>query len=184
MPSASGLPGQETGCGAGAVEAGAGVAGAGVAAGAAAGPAATVVPVGAASVLSGAAEAEVTSAVATGATLATVDTGSAGGTGLGAAAGLSAGALAATELGGERGFILVSATAARTENTTMAQAIMRRMSNLRVTHPVRIVRETRLLRHQLQGLWLRFGVCVAFSPHMLTEMVYHITKMFHWTAVL
>jgi hypothetical protein len=68
--------------------------------------------------------------------LATVDTGSAGGTGLGAAAGLDAGALAATVLGGLRAFILVSATAARTENTTMAQAMMRRISNLPVIHLV------------------------------------------------
>jgi hypothetical protein len=64
--------------------------------------------------------------------LATVATGFAGGTGLGATAGLDAGALVATVLGGLRAFILVSATAARTENTTMAQAIMRRISNLPV----------------------------------------------------
>jgi hypothetical protein len=64
--------------------------------------------------------------------LATVETGSAGGTGLGAATALAAGALAATVLA----FILVSATAARTENTTMAQAMMRRISNLRVARPM------------------------------------------------
>jgi hypothetical protein len=67
--------------------------------------------------------------------LATVDTGSAGGTGLGAAAGLAAGALAATMVGGVNAFIRVRATAARTENTTMAQAMRRRMSDLPVIQP-------------------------------------------------
>ena len=43
--------------------------------------------------------------------------------------------LAATVLGGLSAFILVSATAARTENTTMAQAMMRRISNLPGSHP-------------------------------------------------
>ena len=71
-PRASGLPGQETGCGAGGAAAGA--AGAGVGVVAVAGPAARVIPAAAVGVLSGVA-ATAAAAVDTGATLATVDTG-------------------------------------------------------------------------------------------------------------
>jgi hypothetical protein len=98
--------------------------------------------------------------------LATVDTGSAGGTGLGAAASFDAGAFAATVLGGLSAFILVSATAARTENTTMAQAMMRRISKPPGHSPGITVKQEGRLRHQLHGLWLRLGANVAFLPHM------------------
>jgi hypothetical protein len=130
MPRASGLPGQLTGsdAGGGGFAAGSGGAAVGAAAGAAC-PAATVAAGGVAGALSGiaGAETDAASALEIGATLATVETGSAGGTGLEGAAGMDGGALAATDVGGVKRFILVSTTAAKTESTTMAQATTKRI---------------------------------------------------------
>ena len=79
--------------------------------------------------LSGLAGADVTEAVAaeTGSTFAIVDTGSAGGAGLGAMAGLGAGAFAATDVGGFKRSILVSRTAANAVTRTIMQATMMRI---------------------------------------------------------
>jgi hypothetical protein len=73
------------------------------------------------------AETDAASALEIGAAFPTVDTGSAGGTSLEGVAGLDGGASAATEVGGVKKFILVSATAAKTESTTMAQATTKRI---------------------------------------------------------
>jgi hypothetical protein len=106
----------------------AGGAGVGAAAGAA-GPAAAVAAGGVAGALSGIAGAETDAAaeLEIGAAFATVDTGSAGGTSLEGFAGLDGGALAATDVGGVKRFILVSTAAAKTESTTMAQATTKRI---------------------------------------------------------
>jgi hypothetical protein len=89
-------------------------------------------------VLSGIVGTDVTEVVAVdaGATLATVETGSAGGAGLGAVGGFETGALAATDVGGFKILILVSASAAKTATTTKMQATMMRIGPLRVIHAV------------------------------------------------
>jgi hypothetical protein len=138
MPNASGLPGQETACGAGGMVAGAdadasGWGDSGAAVGAAV-PAAIVPADCTAGVLSGIVGTDVTEVVAVdaGATLVTVETGSAGGAGLGAVGGLETGALAATDVGGFKMLILVSASAAKAATTTKMQATMMRIGPLRV----------------------------------------------------
>jgi hypothetical protein len=80
-------------------------------------------------VLSGLAGADVTETVEaeTGSTFAMVDTGLAGGAGLGAMAGLGAGAFAATDVGGFKKLILVSMTAANAVTRTIMQARMMRI---------------------------------------------------------
>jgi hypothetical protein len=95
----------------------------GAAVGAADSTATTLAAAVSAGVLSGLAGADVTETVEaeTGSTFAMVDTGLAGGAGLGAMAGLGAGAFAATDVGGFKKLILVSMTAEGiTEPTTRA----------------------------------------------------------------
>jgi len=154
MPNASGLPGQETTRGAGGVVvAGADAAASGWAdSGAVIGavvPAATLLADGTARVLSGIVGTDVTEAVAVeiGATLATVETGSAGGAGLEAVGGLEAGASAATDVGGFKMLIRVSATAAKTATTTIVQTIMMRIGPLRVIHAALSIKQAEALLH-------------------------------------
>jgi hypothetical protein len=87
---------------------------------------------GTAGVLSGIVGADITEplGVEAGSTLATVDTGSAGGAGLGAIAGLEAGALAATDDGGAKVLVLMSAMPAKIVTTTIMHATMMRIPNL------------------------------------------------------
>jgi hypothetical protein len=154
MPNASGLPGQETTRGTGGVVvAGADAAASGWAdSGAVIGavvPAATLLAGGTAGVPSGIVGTDVTEAVAveTGATLATVETGSAGGGGLEAVGGLEAGASAATDVGGFKMLIRVSATAAKTAATTIVQAIMMRIGPLRVIHAALSINQAEAVLH-------------------------------------
>ena len=131
MPNASGLPGQGTACEAGGLVAAAdtpvsGPRVSGAAVGAADSAAITLAAGVPAGVLAGLAGADVTEGE-TGSTFAIVDTGSAGGAGLGAMAGLGAGAFAATDVGGFKRSILVSRTAANAVTRTIMQATMMRI---------------------------------------------------------